>query len=82
MPSLQLRIQVSVNGEPYRGIAVGIRHADGRNEFPTISEPPLTELLDALNNHLEESHPSVGTWKHKIENTVYPVAFTTAPTNY
>ena len=82
MPSLQLKIQASINGEPYRTVATGIRHADGRNEFPTINEHLPAELLHALHSHLEELRPRVGMWSHKIENTVYRVAFTTASTSY
>ena len=74
---LRLKIEASTGGKAYRTIAIGIRHEDGRFDFPPMSGGELvpTEVPDALHRHLKDFHPSVGTWNHKIGDTDNRVYF-------
>ena len=84
MQHLRLAIEASSNGETFKNIAIGVRLPDGSLEFPAVedAESLPTELLDALQRHLETVQQNVGSWRHKLGNTVYQVSFKTSPNSF
>jgi len=74
MPDLLLEIRTS-RGEPWRSIAIGGWPAGGRLLLrqPTETLPP--RLITALNRHLDEFGPTIGTWNYTVGDANYQVVF-------
>ena len=80
MRELRLEVKSSTDGEDYRTIAIGMRHSNGTTDFPSVSEQLPHEMLSALECYFQEFGFSTGTFKHKVGNIDYQVAFTPAST--
>jgi hypothetical protein len=77
---LRLKIEASTGGQPYRPVATGIRQANGSIDFRAGSgELMPQEMLAALQRHLDEFQPSVGSWNYKVGDTDYRAFFTRTP---
>jgi hypothetical protein len=79
MPTLEVRIDVSTDGETRRIIADGKRYPDGTYRWEVVSEEPPSELLKAFERHLLEAPGNplpFGSWGYAVGSTRYQVGFT------
>lgn len=75
MQDLKLKVKASTGGEAHRVIATGTRYADGRIEFPSVTEQVPPEILDKLHRYFQELGVREGTQSYKLGNTDYQVSF-------
>jgi hypothetical protein len=76
MPILEVRIDISTDGESRRTIADGKRHPDGTYRWEVVSEEPPSELLKAFDRWLMETELRHGSWGYAVGSTRYQVGFT------
>jgi hypothetical protein len=74
MPDLLLEIRIS-RGEPWRNIATGVWPTGGNLILAQPAEHLPPELSTALNQHLDEFGPTIGTWTYTVGDANYQVAF-------
>jgi hypothetical protein len=74
MPDLLLEIRIS-RGEPWRSIATGVWPAGGSLLLRQPTEPLPPRLITALNRHLDEFEPTIGTWIFTLDDANYQVVF-------
>jgi hypothetical protein len=74
MPNLLLEIRIS-RGEPWRSIATGVWPAGGKLLLMQPTEPLPPRLITAVNHHLDEFEPTIGTWNYTVGDANYQVVF-------
>ena len=74
MPDLLLEIRIS-RGEPWRSVATGVWRAGGSLVLRPTTEPLPPKLIAALNRHLDEFEPIIGTWNYTVGDANYQVVF-------
>jgi hypothetical protein len=74
MPDLILEIRIS-RGERWRRIATGVWPAGGSLRLSQPTEPLPPRLITALNRHLDEFEPTIGTWNYTVGDANYQVVF-------
>src|SRR5947209_20371697 len=80
MPDLLLEIRIS-RGEPWRSIASGVWPAGDSLVLRQPTEPLPPRLVTALNRHLDEFGPTLGTWNYTVGDANYRVVFSDYDSN-
>jgi hypothetical protein len=80
MPDLLLEIRIS-RGEPWRNISTGIWPAGGKLLLRQPTEPLPPRLIAALNGHLDQFEPAIGTWNYTVGDANYQVLFSLRDSN-
>ena len=74
MPDLLLEIRIS-RGEPWRSVATGLWRAGGKLLLNQPTEPLPPRLITALDRHVDQFGPAIGTWHYTVGDANYQVVF-------